>query len=157
MGRFLKNSELKAGSYSIRVPSVPDSIIAPDAMVDGQLRFNVSNSNLEYSFNGAWHQIAKIGEVDIIVDSFVTQDGITEYGDMSFDRYSGDESSVLVFVGGVYQKPNTNYSFNVPNYLSDGVTYSTTANKKININPSAGGTAGQAITVIHKFNSTDAV
>ncbi len=157
MGRFLKNAELKAGSYSIRVPTVPTTSVAPDATVDGQLRFNAEESKLEYSFNNAWHQIAKIGEVDIVVDTFSTQDGVSEYGDMSFDRYANDENSVLVFVGGVYQKPNVNYSFNTPGYLADGITPSATANKKINIDPSTGGTAGQPIVVIHKLNSTDAV
>jgi hypothetical protein len=60
---------------------------------------------------------------------------------MSYAYNSGQESNVLVFVGGVQQKPVVNYTFN--------------GTDSIALNPS-NGTAGQTITILHNFNSTDA-
>jgi hypothetical protein len=61
---------------------------------------------------------------------------------MTYSYTAGQEASVVVFVGGVYQQPSTNYSFN-------GTT-------SISLSPT-NGEYGQTITVIHNLNSTNAV
>jgi hypothetical protein len=143
MGRHLKNTEIEGGSYAIRLP-VGTNSLGPDAPVDGQVRFNQSTNKVEFFYNGVWSMIAKIGTVPIVKDTFTTVDGQTQYGPMSYTYNSGEEANVIIFVGGVHQKPVTNYTF---------VGTNTTT---VDLNPTDG-TAGQTIIVLHNFNSTDAV
>lgn len=141
MGRFVKNTIIPGGEYAVRLP-VGTNSVAPSSPVDGLIRFNESTSKVEFFYNGVWSMIAKIGVVPIIKDTFTTVDGQTTYGPMTYSYASGDEANVIVFVGGVHQKPNTNYTF-------DGSSV-------LNLNPTDG-TANQTIIVLHNFNSTNAV
>lgn len=140
MGRLLKNPDIAPGALGVRLPLGASAL--SDAPVDGLIRFNQTTAKVELYYNGQWNTIAKVGTVEIVTDTFTTADGVTSYGPMSYSYNSGEEASVLVFVGGVQQKPITNYSF-------DG-------SDSINLNPS-NGTANQTIIVLHNFNSTDAV
>lgn len=140
MGRLLKNPDIATGALGVRLPLGSASL--SDAPVDGIIRFNQTNNKVEFYYNGAWNQIAKIGTVEIVTDSFLTEDGVISYGPMSYSYDSGEESNVLVFVGGVQQKPLVNYTFD--------------SSSTITINPTTG-TANQTITILHNFNSTDAV
>jgi hypothetical protein len=140
MGRLLKNPDIAPGSLGVRLPLGTNSL--SDAPVDGLIRFNQSTSKVELYYANQWNVIAKVGTVNIVTDSFTTQDGVVSYGPMSYSYESGQESNVLVFVGGVQQKPLVNYTF-------DG-------SSTITINPTTG-TANQTITILHNFNSTDAV
>jgi hypothetical protein len=139
MARLLKNPDISPGSLGVRLPIATQS--QSDQPVDGVIRFNTTNSKVELYYNSQWNQVAKIGTVNIVTDTFTTADGVTSYGPMSYSYASGREASVLVFVGGVQQKPITNYVF-------DGTAM-------ISINPTTG-TANQTITILHNFNSTDA-
>jgi hypothetical protein len=141
MARFLKNPDLARSGLAARLPLVPSSSYG-DAPTDGLIRFNQDNNKVEFYYNNTWNQVAKIGTVPIIADTFTTADGVVTYGPMSYAYDSGAEPNVLVFVGGVQQKPIINYTF-------DGTV-------TLNLNPTSG-TAGQTITVLHNFNSTDAV
>jgi len=139
MARLLKNPEIAPGALGVRLPIGTTAL--SDTPVDGLIRFNSTNSKVEFYYGNNWNQIAKIGTVDIVTDTFTTVDGVSSYGPMSYSYTSGQEASVLVFVGGVQQKPTTNYTF-------DGTAI-------ISINPTTG-TANQTITILHNFNSTDA-
>jgi hypothetical protein len=141
MGRYLKNTAIDTPSSAIRLP-IGSSSVRPDAPVDGQIRFNTSLSKIEMYFNGVWNSVAKIGTVDIVQDTFTTVSGTTSYGPMSYAYSAGQESSVMVYVGGVQQIPGTNYQFQ--------------GDTTILLNPT-NGTSGQTITILHNFNSTDAV
>ena len=116
--------------------------LGPDSPVNGLIRYNQSNSKIEFYYNSKWNQVAKIGAVNIVKDTFTTVDAQTTYGPMSYTYTSGQEADVVVFVGGVHQDPVTNYQF-------DG-------SANISINPSTGGTANQTIVIVHNLNSTDA-
>lgn len=149
MGRYLKNTQLEGGSYAVQLP-VGSSSVGPDSPVDAQIRFNQSNSKIEFYYNNQWNQIAKIGTVPIYTDTFTTED--SGMGSNQFtmtnaprDYIAGEENSVLVFIGGVQQRPYDHYNF------SSGV-----ASKELYLTPSASGDAGQQVIVIHNFNSTDA-
>jgi hypothetical protein len=61
---------------------------------------------------------------------------------MTYTYAYGQEANVVVFVGGVYQQPVTNYTFN--------------GTSSISLSPT-NGEYGQTITVIHNLNSTNAV
>jgi hypothetical protein len=141
MARYLKNTQLRGGSYSVQLP-LGTNTLGPDSPVNGLIRYNQSNSKIEFYYNNKWNQVAKIGAVNIVKDTFTTVDGQTTYGPMSYTYTSGQEADVVVFVGGVHQDPVTNYQF-------DG-------SANISINPSTGGTANQTIVIVHNLNSTDA-
>ena len=140
MARLLKNPDIAPGSLGVRLPIGSQSLA--DAPVDGVVRFNTTNSKVELYYSGQWNQVAKVGTVEIIKDTFTTANATTSYGPMTYSYTSGQEASVVVFVGGVYQQLSTNYTFS-------GTT-------SISLSPT-NGEYGQTITVIHNLNSTNAV
>ncbi len=148
MGRYLKNTQLEGGSYSVQLP-IGSNTVGPDAPVNGQIRFNQSNDKIEFYYNSQWNQIAKIGTVPIVTDSFTTYNsgGGSNQFTMSYQYTIGQENDVLVFVGGVQQKANLNYTFN------GNISF---ASDQIYLTPSTSGDAGQPVLVIHNLNSTDA-
>jgi hypothetical protein len=149
MGRYLKNTQLEGGSYAIQIP-LGSSSIGPDSPVNGQMRFNQTTSKIEFYYNSAWNSVAKIGRVDIATDTFDTSDFISASGQLLMpnaprDYSAGEEASVMVFIGGVQQRPIDHYTF-----------AALPGSKFIYLNPTAIGDAGQTVLVIHNFNSTDA-
>jgi hypothetical protein len=140
MGRLIKNTQIKTASTAIQLP-IGTSAVRPEVPVDGQLRFNTSTNKIEMYFNSVWNNVAKIGSVSIVEDTFTTANATTQYGPMSYSYNSGQEANVIVYVGGVMQVPGTNYQFQGNTYLA--------------LNPT-NGTSGQTIKVMHNFNSTDA-
>ena len=149
MARFLKNTQLKGGSYSIQLP-LGTSSVGPESPVDAQIRFNQTNNKIEFYYNGQWNQVAKIGQVPIYMDTFTTYDDISASNQFTMtnaprDYLTGEETSVMIFVGGVQQKAGVNYTF------SSGVP-----SKELYLTPSSSGDAGQAVIVLHNINSTDA-
>ena len=152
MGRYLKNTQLEGGSYAVQVP-LGSNTVGPDVPVDGQIRFNQSNNKIEFFYNSQWNSVAKIGQVPIVVDSFTTYDdaGATNQFTMSYQYEAGQEASILVFVGGVQQKPGNGSATPNNYYFSTG-----TPSYQIYLQPSTSGDAGQPVLVIHNLNSTDA-
>jgi hypothetical protein len=141
MGRYLKNTQLEGGSYAVQLP-LGSTSVGPDVPVDGQIRFNLSNTKVELFYNGVWNQIAKVGTVSIVVDEF-TGDGIATTFTMS--QAESSASAILVSIGGVYQQPVTNYT-------TDGSTTITFTSP-----PPAPGVNPNKIVVVHNLNSTNAV
>lgn len=139
MGRYLKNSDLRTGSYAIQIP-VGSSSVGPDAPQNGQMRFNQTNTRLEMFYNSAWNQVAKIGSVSIVVDEFAG-DGSTLAFTMSQSEL--DDNAILVSIGGVYQQPTTNYTV-----LGTTITFTSP--------PPAPGINPNKIVVVHNLNSTNA-
>lgn len=140
MGRYLKNTQLEGGSYSVQLP-LGSTSVGPDVPVDGQIRFNLSNTRVELFYNGIWNQVAKIGTVAIVVDEF-TGDGVSTTFTMSQSESS--DGAILVSIGGVYQQPTTNYT-------TDGSTTITFTSP-----PPAPGVNPNKIVVVHNLNSTNA-
>ena len=140
MGRYLKNTQLLGGSYAVQLPLGSNSI-GPDQPVNGQVRFNTSNSKIEMYFAGVWNQVAKIGSVQITVDEFTGDNSQTVF---TMSQPETDENAILVQIGGVYQQPNINYTVN-------GTTSITFASP-----PPAPGVNPNKIVVVHNLNSTNA-
>jgi hypothetical protein len=140
MGRYLKNTQLTGGSYAIQLP-LGSSSIGPDSPVNGQIRYNQTNSKIEFYFNSVWNQVAKIGSVQLVVDT-LNGDGVTVAFTMS--QAETDPTAVVVTIGGVYQQPTTNYTVS-------GLTITFTSP------PPAPGINPNQIVIIHNINSTDAV
>lgn len=140
MGRFLKNPDLAPGATAARLPIVPSSSYG-DAPISGLIRFNQNTNKIEFYYNDAWNQVAKIGSVQLIVDNF-TGDGIITTFTMA--QTESDATAIAVFIGGVYQQPTTNYTVN-------GTTSITFTSP-----PPAPGVNPNQVVVIHNLNSTNA-
>ena len=140
MGRYLKNTQLEGGSYAVQLP-LGSSSVGPDVPVNGQIRFNQSNTRVELFYNSVWNTIAKVGTVAIVVDEF-TGDGVLTAFTMS--QAESSDSAILVSIGGVYQQPKTNYT-------TDGTTTITFTSP-----PPAPGVNPNKIVVVHNLNSTNA-
>jgi len=110
MGRHLKNTVLRSGSYSVVVPSGTNAM-GPDSPIDGQLRFNQTLEKIEYRANGKWLQIAHEGASMVTKDVFVG-DGSTVSFNMTYSYPAGQEAQVLVFANTVFQNPGVDYTFN---------------------------------------------
>ena len=139
MARFLKNPDLANGAQAARLPIVPSSAYG-DVPTNGLIRFNQATNRVEFFYNGAWSQIAKIGSVQIVVDSLGPGDGVTINFTMS--QQETDPTAIAVFVGGVYQQPTTHYT--VSGY---GLSF--------NVAPPLGTINPTTIVVIHDINSTN--
>jgi hypothetical protein len=139
MARFLKNPDLANGAQAARLPIVPSSAYG-DVPVNGLIRFNQSSSRIEFFYNNAWSQIAKIGSVQLVVDN-LTGDGATLNFTMS--QIESDPTAIAVFIGGVYQQPTTNYTVN-GTYAISFVSP-----------PPAPGVNPNQIVIIHNINSTN--
>ena len=139
MARFLKNPDLANGAQAARLPIVPSSAYG-DVPTNGLIRFNQATNRVEFFYNNAWSQIAKIGAVQIVVDTLGPGDGITINFTMS--QQETDPTAIAVFVGGVYQQPTTHYT--VSGY---GIQFSTA--------PPLGTVNPTTIVVIHNINSTN--
>jgi hypothetical protein len=140
MARYLKNPLIGKGtSLAARLPIVPSSSYG-DAPTDGIIRFNVATNRIEFYYNGSWSQVAKIGSVQLVTDTF-TGDGVTQTFTMS--QAESDPTAIAVFIGGVYQQPSINYTVNG----STTITFTSA--------PPAPGVNPNTIIVIHNINSTN--
>lgn len=141
MGRFVKGATIPNGDYAVRLPMGSNSV-GPVNPLNGQIRFNQSNSKVEMFFAGIWNQIAKIGKVALTVDELGPGDNTTTSFVMSVPELT--DNDVLVTIGGVYQKPTTNYTI-----LGNVITFASP--------PPAPSTASpNKIVVVHGINSTNA-
>jgi len=140
MARFLKNTQLKSGSYAVQLPLGTNSL-GPDSPIAGQIRFNQSNNRIEFYYNNTWNKIAKVGSVDIVVDDFVG-DGVEQVFTMSQSELNAE--GIVVTIGGVYQFPTTNYTV-----LGTAITFTSPP-------PAPSVSSPNRINIIHNMNSTDA-
>lgn len=139
MGRLLKNPEIAQGSTAARLPVVISSAYG-DAPVDGLIRFNQDTKRIEFYYNSAWSEVAKIGSVTLSVDQVGTGDGTTST--FTMNKSETDATAIAVFVGGVYQTATTHYTVS-----GTQISFSS-APPMGSINPTQ-------IVVIHNINSTN--
>jgi phosphoserine aminotransferase len=141
MARYLKNTQLKGGSYAIQLP-LGTSSLGPAAPQNGQIRWNQTNNRVEYYYSGAWRQFAKVGAVNITVDEFTGDNTQTNF---VMSQSESSANNILVTISGVYQAPTNNYTVS-------GTTLTFTSP------PPAVDASGNPnkIIVVHNLNSTDA-
>ena len=137
MGRYNKNPDIHNNALGVRLPIGSNTL--SDSPITGLIRFNSSNNKIEFYYNNAWNQVAKIGSVQLVVDS-LTGDGTLQTFNMS--QSESDPTAVAVFIGGVYQIPTTNYSVS-------GLSITFTSP------PPAPGMNPNQIVIIHNINSTN--
>jgi hypothetical protein len=140
MARFLKNPDLAPGTLAAKLPIAGNAL--GDAPITGLIRFNQDNNRIEFYYNNQWNQVAKIGTVQLVVDDLVG-DGTQQVFHMA--QAESDPKAIAVFIGGVYQQPNTNYTVNGTEYI----TFTSPP-------PVPSGISPNRITIIHNINSTNA-
>lgn len=141
MARYLKNTQLKGGSYAIQLP-LGTSSLGPDSPVNGQIRWNQTTTRVEYFYNGQWNGFAKVGTVPVVVDEFTGDNSQTNF---VMSQSEASANNILVTISGVYQAP-------INNYTVSGYTISFTSP------PPAVDASGNPnkIIVVHNLNSTNA-
>jgi hypothetical protein len=140
MGRFLKNTQLTGGSYSVQLP-LGSNTVGPDSPQPGQIRFNQDTSKIEFYYNAGWNQVAKIGNTAIAIDQFTGNSVQTEFVMTQSESFA---NAVVVTIGGVYQIPTTHYTV-----LGTTIAFTSA--------PPAPGVNPNQIVVIHNLNSTKTI
>ena len=151
MGRFVKNPEIGDNASAVKIPNV--STTQRPAGINGQIVYNTTTSTYQ-AYNGSnWYNISEAsGEKTLTVDKFQGDGTTTVFGGGSGNSLDGStaatlsvspssSSDIMVYVGGVYQTPETNYT------LSGGqITFGSAP-------PANDGTTnGHIITVIHNLH-----
>jgi hypothetical protein len=120
MGRFLKNRELRSGSYSIRLP-MGSSAVGPDSPVSGLIRYNITLDRFEYYAIDRWRQLAQGDALGAVKDTFYGDGVLRTFGPMLVSYDIGNEIQILVFVGGVFQNPGDAFTVD-----ADMITFTST-------------------------------
>lgn len=122
MGRYVKNRQLEPGSTTVEIPQV--STANRPTGQDGQLIFNTTTSTYQGYIGSQWYNISSAaGEKTLTVDKFQGDGTTTVFGGGSGNTIDGstaatlsvtptDATDMAIFVGGVYQIPDTNYTYN---------------------------------------------
>lgn len=110
MGRFLKNKEIKSGSYSIRLP-MGTSILAPNAPVSGLMRFNVPRDRVEVYRLNRWVPLAFASDIEYPhKETFYGTGTQVVFGPMRYKYPANNEIYIRVFVHNVFQNPGVAYT-----------------------------------------------
>ena len=139
MGRFVKNRVLDNGALTVQIPDVTTD--QRPAGVNGDIIFNKTTQTFQGYIGSQWYNISSAaGEKTLTTDKFQGDGSTTVFGAGSGNTLDGSTAAtlsvipgastdILVFVGGVYQTPETNYTvsggqitFGSPPPANDGVT-----------------------------------
>ena len=155
MGRFVKNPLIGDNAFGVTIPNVTTA--QRPSGVNGQLVFNTTTSSYQVYNGSGWFNVSEASkEKTITIDRFQGDGTTVTFGNgagRSEDDSSGatfsvgvsDPTDLLVFVGGVYQVPTTNYSIS-----GSGLTAQITFGSAPPTND--GATSGHIITIVHGIN-----
>ena len=120
MGRYVKNPEVGNNASGITIPNITTA--NRPVGVNGQIIFNSTTATYQAYNGSAWYNISEASrQKTITIDRFQGDGTTTTFGngvgssidDSSTATFSvgvSDATDIMVFVGGVYQVPTTNYS-----------------------------------------------
>jgi len=151
MGRYAKNPVIGDNAFGITIPNVTTA--QRPSGVNGQIVYNTTTSTFQAYISSAWYNISSAaGEKTLTVDKFQGDGTTTVFGSGKGNTLDGstaatlsvtptDASDMIIFVGGVYQVPTTNYT-----YSGGEITFGSA--------PPAndGATNGHIISVIHNIH-----
>lgn len=139
MGRHVKNRVLDNGALTVQIPDVTTD--QRPAGIDGDIIFNKTTQTFQGYIGSQWYNISSAaGEKTLTTDKFQGDGSTTVFGAGSGNTLDGSTAAtlsvipgastdILVFVGGVYQTPETNYTvsggqitFGSPPPANDGAT-----------------------------------
>ena len=151
MGRYAKNPVIGDNAFGVTIPNVTTA--QRPSGTSGQVVFNTTTSTFQAYISSAWYNISSAaGENTLTVDKFQGDGTTTVFGSGKGNTLDGstaatlsvtptDASDMIIFVGGVYQVPTTNYT-----YSGGEITFGSA--------PPAndGATNGHIISVIHNIH-----
>ena len=120
MGRFLKNPLIGDNAFGVTIPNVTTA--QRPSGTNGQIVYNTTTSTYQSYIGAAWYNMSTAsGEKTISIDKFQGDGTTVTFGSgagntldgstgASFTVAVNDATDILVFVGGVYQVPTTNYT-----------------------------------------------
>lgn len=112
MGRYVKNRELRSGSYSIRLPYTTPSV-GSECPIEGLIRYNSTVDAVEIYSNQSWRRFRMTDEVQMpIKDTFYGDDSNRVFGPMTYSYSEGQELLIFVYIQNVWQNPSVNYLVN---------------------------------------------
>ena len=119
MGRLVKNRELDNGALTVKIPNVTTAQ-RPTGQ-NGDIIYNTTTSTFQMYDNG-WGNVstANSGLGTITIDKFQGDGSTTVFGGGLGNTLDGstaanlsfivaNDEDVMVFIGGIYQTPTTNY------------------------------------------------
>tara|TARA_X000000950_G_scaffold188982_1_gene228428 strand:+ start:1405 stop:1884 length:480 start_codon:yes stop_codon:yes gene_type:complete len=152
MGRFVKNPEIGDNASAVKIPNVTTA--QRPSGINGQIIFNTTTSTYQ-AYNGSnWYNISEASrQKTITIDRFQGDGTTVTFGngagssidDSSTATFSvgvSDPTDIMVFVGGVYQVPTTNYTIS-----GSGTTATITFGSAPPGND--GTTGGHIVTIVH--------
>jgi len=122
MGRHVKNRILDNGALTVQIPDVTTD--QRPTGTDGDIIFNKTTQTFQAYIGADWYNISTSnGEKTLTVDKFQGDGTTTVFGGGSGNTIDGstaatlsvtptDATDMAIFVGGVYQIPDTNYTYN---------------------------------------------
>ena len=152
MGRFVKNPEIGDNASAVKIPNVTTA--QRPSGVNGQIIFNTTTSTYQAYNGSAWYNISEASrQKTITIDRFQGDGSSATFGNgigntvdgstaASFSVGVSDATDIMVFVGGVYQVPTTNYSVS-----GTGVTATITLGSAPPVND--GSTGAHIVTIVH--------
>jgi hypothetical protein len=151
MGRFVKNPKLDNGALSIGIPQVTTT--QRPAGQNGEIIYNTSTSTYQTYIGAQWYNVSTAaGTKTITIDRFQGDGTTVTFGGGSGNTLDGstaanlsfsvnDSSDILVFIGGIYQTPETNYTVSGNQITFGSPPDSLDGNGNVNV-----------ITIIHGIN-----
>ena len=151
MGRFVKNPKLDNGALSIGIPQVTTT--ERPAGQNGEIIYNTTTSTYQTFIGAQWYNVSTAaGTKTITIDRFQGDGTTVTFGGGSGNTLDGstaanlsfsvnDSSDILVFIGGIYQTPETNYTVSGNQITFGSPPDSLDGNGNVNV-----------ITIIHGIN-----
>jgi len=151
MGRFVKNPKLDNGALSIGIPQVTTT--QRPAGQNGEIIYNTTTSTYQTFIGSQWYNVSTAaGTKTITIDRFQGDGSTQTFGNGSGNTLDGstaanlsfsvnDSSDILVFIGGIYQTPETNYTVSGNQITFGSPPDSLDGNGNVNV-----------ITIIHGIN-----
>jgi hypothetical protein len=152
MGRFVKNPEIGDNASAVKIPSVTTA--QRPSGINGQIIFNTTTSTYQAYNGSAWYNISEASrQKTITIDRFQGDGTTVTFGNGAGNTVDGstaatfsvgvsDATDIMVFVGGVYQVPTTNYSVS-----GSGTSATITFGSAPPTND--GSTGGHIVTIVH--------
>jgi len=92
---------------SVQLPA-GSAVVRPTGISAGAIRYNTTDSVLEYYSGSSWYTIKNTSVVQINKQSFTGDGSTILFGTLNYTvTYA---NNILVFIGQVYQEPGTNYT-----------------------------------------------
>jgi hypothetical protein len=153
MGRHVKNRILDNGALTVQIPDITTD--QRPAGVNGDIIFNKTTQTFQGYIGAQWYNLSSsAAEKTLTIDKFQGDGTTTAFGGGSGNTLDestvanlsvtpGDASDMAIFIGGVYQIPDTNYTYN----SGTGVITFSSAPPANN-----GSDSGHIIAIIHNLH-----